>query len=108
MLSKTKIHLKSEGGDDDLVFSPISDFGFFNKDKSQNPQGSKATIYIKFNSLISKSILTKKWRQINYETVIEDRNYLSRRLRKMLGLKFTYASPNRSFNINLSTLIENS
>ena len=56
----------------------------------------------------SKSILTKKWRQINYESVIEDRNYLSRRLRKMLGLKFTYASPNRSFNINLSTLIENS
>ena len=109
VLSKTKIHLKkSEDGDDDLVFSPISDFGFFNKDKRADPQGSRATIYIKFNSLISKSILTKKWRQINYESVIEDRNYLSRRLRKMLGLKFTYASPNRSFNINLSTLIENS
>ena len=108
MLSKTKIHLKSEDGDDDLVFSPISDFGFFNKDKRADPQGSRATIYIKFNSLISKSILAKKWRQINYESVIEERNYLSRRLRKMLGLKFTYASPNRSFNINLSTLIENS
>ncbi|MCF6200263.1 MAG: hypothetical protein L3J67_12915 [Hyphomicrobiaceae bacterium] len=108
MLSKTKIHLKSENGDDDLVFSPISDFGFFNKDKRADPQGSRATIYIKFNSLISKSILAKKWRQINYESVIEERNYLSRRLRKMLGLKFTYASPSRSFNINLSTLIENS
>ena len=108
MLSKTKIHLKSEDGDDDLVFSPISDFGFFNKDKRADPQGSRATIYIKFNSLISKSILAKKWRQINYESVIEERNYLSRRLRKMLGLKFTYASPNKSFNINLSTLIENS
>ena len=90
------------------MFSPISDFGFFNKDKRADPQGSRATIYIKFNSLISKSILAKKWRQINYESVIEERNYLSRRLRKMLGLKFTYASPNKSFNINLSTLIENS
>jgi hypothetical protein len=29
-------------------------------------------------------------------------------MRTMLGLKYTYASPNKSFNIKLSTLIENS
>jgi hypothetical protein len=108
VLSKTKLHLKSEKGDSDLVFSLISDFGFFNNNSQDDPEGSRATLYIKFNSLISKSILARNWRQMDYETVIEDHNYLSRRLRKLLALKFTYAAPNKSFNINLSTLIENS
>lgn len=29
-------------------------------------------------------------------------------LRKILGLRFTYAAPNKTFNIKLSTIIENS
>ena len=29
-------------------------------------------------------------------------------MRTMLGLKYIYASPNKSFNIKLSTIIENS
>jgi hypothetical protein len=107
VLAKTNIHHKSEDGDDDLVFSPIADFGFHNPD-GQDRLSPKSTIYIRFNALISKSILARNWRQIDYEGVIGANNFLERWLRKMLGLRFTYAAPNRSFNIRLSTIIENS
>ena len=34
--------------------------------------------------------------------------YLVRWLRKILGLRFTYAAPNKTYNIKLSTIIESS
>ena len=110
VLAKAKMHLTSDNGDD-LVFSPIADFGYFN-DKARKAastrDAAKATVYIRFNALISQSILSKGWRQINYERIIGADLYLARWLRKMLGLRFTYAAPSKTFNINLSTVIENS
>ena len=106
MLAKTKIHLRSESDDDDLVFSPIADFGYFNDKQSRD--AAKATVYIRFNSLISQAILSRSWRQINYERILGADLYLVRWLRKILGLRFTYAAPNKTFNIKLSTVIENS
>ncbi len=93
------------------MFSPIADFGFFNKDaKSRDvckARGS-ATIYIRFNALISKQILARGWRQINYDSVMIADKFLNRWMRKMLALRFVQAAPNKSFNIKLSTIIENS
>jgi hypothetical protein len=34
--------------------------------------------------------------------------YLARWLGKILGLRFTYAAPNKTFNLKLSTIIESS
>ncbi|MGQ0672879.1 MAG: hypothetical protein ACT4N2_08395 [Hyphomicrobium sp.] len=110
MLAKTKIHLKAQDGDD-LVFSPIADFGFFSDRSARdavNRDAAKATVYIRFNALISQAILSRSWRQINYDRIIGADMYLVRWLRKMLGLRFTYAAPNKSFNIKLSTIIESS
>jgi hypothetical protein len=108
-LAKTKIHLRSESDDDDLVFSPIADFGYFNDKKATgNRDAGKATVYIRFNSLISQAILSRGWRQINYDRIIGADIYLVRWLRKLLSLRFVYAAPNKTFNIKLSTVIENS
>ena len=110
VLAKAKIHLASEDGDD-LVFSPIADFGYFNEKSATDPahkDAAKATVYIRFNSLISQAILSRSWRQINYDRIIGADLYLVRWLRKMLGLRFTYAAPSKTFNINLSTIIESS
>jgi hypothetical protein len=65
-------------------------------------------VFIRFNSLISQAILSRSWRQINYERILGADLYLVRWLRKILGLRFTYAAPNKTFNIKLSTIIENS
>lgn len=110
VLAKAKIHLASEDGDD-LVFSPIADFGYFTEKSAIDPankDAGKATVYIRFNSLISQAILSRSWRQINYDRIIGADLYLARWLRKMLGLRFTYAAPSKTFNINLSTIIESS
>jgi hypothetical protein len=106
VLAKTKIHLRSEADDNDLVFSPIADFGYFNDKASRD--AAKATVYIRFNTLISQAILSRNWRQINYDRILGADLYLVRWLRKILGLRFTYAAPNKTFNIKLSTIIENS
>ena len=72
MLDKTTIYLRSETDDDDLIFSPIADLGHFN-DKSHEVLKrdiGNATLYIRFNSLISQTVLSRSWRQINYERII--------------------------------------
>ena len=111
MLAKAKVHLRCETDDNDLIFSPIADFGQFNG-KGVNAKASndaaKGTVYIRFNSLISQAILARSWRQINYARIIGADIYLVRWLTKRLGLSFTYAAPNKSFNIKLSTIIEGS
>ena len=106
MLAKAKVHLRSEGDDSDLIFSPIADYGQFNDKTGKDI--AKGTVYIRFNSLISQAILARSWRQINYARIIGADIYLVRWLTKMLGLRFTYAAPNKSFNIRLSTIIESS
>ena len=58
--------------------------------------------------MISQAILSRSWRQINYERIISADQYLVRRLRKLLSLRFTYAAPNKNYNIMLSTIIEGS
>jgi hypothetical protein len=110
VLAKTKVHLRSEDDNDDLVFSPISDFGFFS-DKTRakvNADIGRATVFIRFNVLISQAILDRSWRQINYERIMGADQYLVRWLRKILGLRFTYAAPSKTFNLKLSTIIESS
>lgn len=88
------------------MFSPIADLGYFNDKKSR--EAAKATVYIRFNTLISQAILSRSWRQINYERIMDADIYLVRWLTKILSLRFTYASPSKSYNIKLSTIIENS
>lgn len=54
------------------MFSPIADFGYFNdkNTKGAHPDAAKATVYIRFNSLISQAILSRSWRQINYAAIL--------------------------------------
>ena len=106
VLAKTKIHLRSETDDDDLVLSPIADLGYFADKASRD--AAKATVYIRFNTLISQAILARTWRQINYERIMDADTYLVRWLTKRLGLRFTYAAPSKSYNIKLSAIIEGS
>ena len=107
VLAKTTVHLSTDD-QEDLIFSPIADFGFFGKGRQSDELPHTGTVYIRFNSLISKSILNRKWRQIDYVSVMQSQTFLVRWLRKTLALKFTYAAPTTSFNLKLSTLIENS
>lgn len=103
VLQETTYHLRCPATDTDLKFQLLSEFGQMPRPKDRTPQN--ATLYIRFNAMVAKSILAKSWRAINYESVLKDEVYLSRWLRKMLSLKFTYAAKDATFNIKLTSLI---
>lgn len=99
VLSKTTLHLTSL--DEDLIFSPIADYGYTNS-KGGTTSG---TVFIRFNSLISSSVMARKWRQIDFDAIIQSRVYLARWFRKTLSLRFTQADTGNAYNIKLTTLI---
>ena len=108
VLSETKYVLQGESKDNSFTFSPFVEFGYVNRDAEEGRLDRNATIYIKLNSLVSKSILAKSWRQISYDGVMKERSFLGRCLRKTLALRFTQASLLKPYNIRLSTLVNNS
>jgi hypothetical protein len=106
VLQEATYHLRSKDADTDLKFQLISDFGHFNKEYDEN--GKKATIYIRFNALISSAILKRNWRLLNYEGMMKEESYLARWFRKRLALMFVQAQLGKSYNIKLSTIINSS
>lgn len=106
VLQEATFHLRSKDADTDMKFQLISDFGHFNKEYDEN--GKKATIYIRFNALISTAILKRNWRLLNYESVMKEESYLARWFRKRLSLMFVQAQLGKTYNIKLSTIINSS
>lgn len=106
VLQEATYHLRSKDADTDLKFQLISDFGHFNKEYDDN--GQKATIYVRFNALISTAILKRNWRLLNYESVMKEESFLARWFRKRLSLMFVQAQLGKTYNIKLSTIINSS
>ncbi len=106
VLSGSRMQIKDSTGDNVVACNLISDFGYSNKKGSQKDKD--AYVYIRFNSLITESVMTKKWRQINYSSIMSEDSYLGRWLRKQLGLKFIQADTTKTYSIKLSTIIQNS
>ena len=110
VLSKTIYTLKTEsetkkGG---KVFRLFEGFTWV-QDKDQKPASSKnATIKIRLNEYVGKAILSRSWRQIGYDSIIEENSFLARWFRKYLSLRFTQADNTKTFNILLSTVINHS
>ena len=60
----------------------MSDFGY---SKGKADKGDRdASVYIRFNALITESVMSKKWRQVNYTAIMSESSYLGRWLRKQL------------------------
>ena len=106
VLQEATYHLRSKDADTDLKFQLISDFGHFNKEYDDN--GKSATIYIRFNALISSAILKRSWRLLNYESMMKEDSFLARWFRKRLSLMFIQAQLGKTYNIKLSTIINSS
>lgn len=106
VLQEATYHLRSKDADTDLKFQLISDFGHFNKEYDEN--GKSATIYIRFNALISSAILKRSWRLLNYESMMKEDSFLARWFRRRLSLMFIQAQLGKTYNIKLSTIINSS
>ena len=102
VLSGSRMQIKDPSGDNVIACNLISDFGYSNKKGSNKDKD--AYVYIRFNSLITESVMTKKWRQINYSSIMSEDSYLGRWLRKQLGLKFIQADTTKTYTLNFQPL----
>lgn len=69
-------------------------------------KGKQTRCFVRFNSLVTKSIKDRTYRLLNYDKAMRYKSRIARLLHKRLSHLFTYASPSKqSYNIKLSTLI---
>lgn len=67
--------------------------------------GKKDHAFIRFNSLVSKSIKNKTFRQVNYKISMEYKKAVARQLHKRMSHHYTQASYSAPYHILLSTII---
>lgn len=100
----TTIHLTTHSGEtifSDHLFETVG----LNTREDWKGQGKKTKAFVRFNSLVTKSIKEGTWRQFNYELSMRFKHVVSRQLNKRLSHNFTYANMAQGFNISLSTMI---
>lgn len=60
---------------------------------------------MRFNSLVTKSIKDRMFRQLNYEKVMSYKNVIARQLHKRMSHHYTQASITQPYSIKLTTII---
>lgn len=100
----TTIHITTANGDtvfSDHVFETV---GLTSREDWKN-QGKKSQGFVRFNSLVTKSIKEGSWRQFNYEISMRFKHVISRQLNKRMSHNFTQANIAKTYGIQLSTMI---
>lgn len=104
ILAHTRIDLYEGTGSqtrNKITFSPIENLGY--KDSSNTEEDTET--FAVFAPLVTKSILEKTFRMLNYERVMSYRSNIARFVHKKIVLVFTQASNDKFYEVNLSTLI---
>ena len=100
----TTIHLTTQSGDtvfSDHLFETVG----LNTREDWKGQGKKTKAFVRFNSLVTKSIKEGSWRQFNYEISMRFKHVVSRQLNKRMSHHFTQAHLATPYNILLSTML---
>ena len=67
--------------------------------------GKKTSAFVRFNSLVSKAIKQKMFRQFNYEISMQYKSVIARQLHKRMSHNYTQASYTDPYTIHLNTII---
>ena len=97
--------------DDDsesVVSSPLFEMIGLNTRKDWKTHGKNVQAYVKFNTLVTRSIRTRSFRQLDYEKCMAYKNSLARWLHKRMSHNFVQAGKEFSYSIKLSTIIRDS
>ena len=101
----TSIEIKSEDGKDELSFHVFEAIGFSSRNL-KDKENRKA--FVKFNSLVTKSINEGTFRLFNYKKCMSLKNMLSRWMFKRISHHFLQASSSNPYEIKLTTIIRDS
>jgi hypothetical protein len=104
---KTNIMLESADGNTTVSFQIFDTIGLRTwKDWQQS--GNKTRCFVRFNTLVTRSIKNGTFRQLNYKECMTYKKNLSRWLHKRMSHLFTQASWKNSYSILLTTIIRDS
>lgn len=100
----TTIHITTPSGEtvfSDHLFETVG----LNTREDWKGQGKKTKAFVRFNSLVTKSIKEGSWRQFNYEVSMRFKHVVSRQLNKRMSHNFTQANLATNYTISLSTML---
>lgn len=100
----TTIHLTTQTGEtvfSDHLFETVG----LNTREDWKGQGKKTKAFVRFNSLVTRSIKEGSWRQFNYEISMRFKHIVSRQLNKRMSHHFTQANLAANYSILLSTIL---
>lgn len=104
---QANIKLETLDGKSLLISNFFETVGLQTKD-DWNEHGNKTKGFIKFNSLVTKSIVQKTFRLINYKKFMSYTSVTAKWLHKRLSHNYIQASSGDPYNINLSTILRDS
>lgn len=102
--ARTNMTVTSENGTSVLVSNLFETLGLLSREDWKG-QGKKSKAFVRFNSLVTKSISSANFRQFNYEKVMSYKSVISRQLHKRMSHHFIQASLSNPYHIMLTTII---
>jgi hypothetical protein len=102
--ARTNITVTSESGASVLVSNLFETLGLQTRDDWKD-QDNKSRAFVRFNSLVTKSITSRTFRQLNYEKVMSYKNVIARQLHKRMSHHYLQASLGNPYHFMLSTII---
>jgi len=102
--ARTNMTVTSESGASVLVSNLFETLGLQTREDWKD-KGNKSRAFVRFNSLVTKSITSRTFRQLNYEKVMSYKNVIARQLHKRMSHHYTQANFTNPYHFLLSTII---
>jgi hypothetical protein len=102
--AKTSLEVRTEDGKAILVSGMFETLGLQTREDWKGT-GAKTKAFVRFNSLVTASIKSGTYRQIDYEKSMAYKNVIARQLHKRMSHHYTQASVAHPYHIMLSTIV---
>jgi hypothetical protein len=102
--ANTRLTVKTEDGGAVLVSGMFETLGLQTREDWKGT-GAKTKAFVRFNSLVTASIKSGTYRQLNYAQSMGYKNVIARQLHKRMSHHYTQASIIHPYHIMLSTII---
>ena len=102
--ARTNITVTTENGTSVFVSNLFETLGLQTRDDWKEKE-QKSRAFVRFNSLVTKSITSRTFRQLNYEKVMSYKNVVARQLHKRMSHHYVQASVANPYHVLLSTII---
>ena len=104
---KSNLTLESNDGNT-IVSSQLFETVGLQTRKDWMETGNKTKCFVRFNTLVTRSIRNRTFRQLNYKTCMAYKKSLARWLHKRMSHVYTQASWSKPYSILLTTILRDS